>query len=105
MESFMDKLPGWFVTMLMGGMGVAVGWGILKAEVANLKMRMNEASEKLKGFVDKQTCAAVESSISEDLVLIKESIDENRRVVTKQFEEIREFMGYVKRVVENVDRK
>ncbi len=105
MEQIASNIPSWLITAFMGGIGIAVGWGILKAEVKNIKEELKTQKDQLTHYMKKQECSQIETVITDDLDEIKGSIEENRRVMTKQFEEIREWMGYVKRVVEDFDKK
>ena len=114
MEYFITQIPGWIVTAIAGFIGIGIGWGFVKAEVNHLKEGQQEHkikiealdSQKLNGGF-KDDCGIFREQCKDDMKIkfddIKFAINQNKETVTSQFNEIREFIGYVKRAIEEVN--
>jgi len=107
MEHLITQIPGWIVTAMIGLFGIAVGWGFFKSEVNHLKENQINQRIKIESLIAHCEVFRGECSKRMDNKFdeIKKSISENRVVTTKQFEEIKEFMGYVRRVIEEANGK
>lgn len=106
------QFPSWIMTGIFGVIGVAVGWGYFKAEMKNLQEKVNKSEGKIEvlttgriGFALKTDCEKLreecKDGTKEELSSIKKAIDNNREVVLEKFDEVKEFMGYVKGKIED----
>lgn len=116
MEHFVTQIPSWFVTAIIGLVGVGIGWGFFKSEVAHLKEQSKIDRDKIDRLSTSRPdlqlradCITFRQSCRDDMDSkfseIKSAIDKNREVVTEQFDEVREFMGYVRRALEDMNGK
>jgi len=107
MENIMTQVPSWIVTAIIGLTGIGVGWGFFKSEVKHLKEDQINQKIKIEGLITH--CEAFRTqcrdAMNDKFDEIKSSLSNNKNTATIQFEEIKEFMGYVKRVIEEVNGK
>jgi len=116
MDHLISQVPSWVVTGIVGLVGIGVGWGFVKSEVAYLKeqtkdnkTRIEELAATRANFELKVDCQTFRSDCKKDTDKkfddIKSAIEANREVVVDKFDEVKEFMGYVKRAIENINGK
>lgn len=106
------QFRNWIITAIFGLIGVAVGWGYLRAEVKNLK----EKTDKLQGQVEAIILTGItfepkidceknrekcQNEMKDKLIDIKNAINDNRQIVLERIDEVKEFMGYVKGKIED----
>jgi archaellum component FlaC len=107
MEHIMTQIPSWIVTAMIGLIGIGIGWGFFKSEVTHLKEDQVSQKIKTEGLITH--CETFRSqcrdSMNSKFDEIKLALSNNKNIATTQFEEIKEFMGYVKRVIEEVNGK
>jgi uncharacterized membrane-anchored protein YhcB (DUF1043 family) len=116
MENLLVQIPSWIVTAIIGLLSVAVGWGWIRAEVNHLredqklnKQKIDELQKDKLNVAFKVDCGDFREKCRDDVNSkfndIKLAIDKNRETVLSQFDEMREFMGYMKRAVEDINGK
>ena len=105
MENFITQVPSWIVTAMIGLVGIGIGWGFFKSEVGNLKEGQKSHEIKIEGIKthDEVFRTQCQGQIKNTFDEIKLSLGNTRDTTTSQFIEIKEFMGYVKRVVEEIN--
>ena len=102
MEHLITQVPSWIVTAMIGLVGIGIGWGVFKSEITHLKEEQINQKVKIEGMdthceTFRNQC---QGEMKGKLDEIKLSLNNTRDITTNQFNEIKEFMGYVKRVVE-----
>jgi len=106
------QFPNWIITAIFGVIGVAVAWGYFKAEMKTLQEKVSKSEGKIEvlttgrvGFALKSDCEKFREGCREEmrdeLSSIKKAIDNNKTVVLEKFDEVKEFMGYVKGKIED----
>lgn len=116
MSELLLQIPSWIVTGLIGLLGIAVGWGWFKSEVSHLKESQKSQDTKIENLQKeklniafKTDCGEFRNNCKEEVNKkfddIKLAIDKNRDTVLEKFEEVQKFMGYVGRVVEEINGK
>ena len=114
MEHFITQIPDWIFTIFAVLIGAGISWGFLKSEVNHLKKGQEKQWEKIEDLESKKLnsefkddCGIFRIQCKDEMKIklddIKFFINKNREIVTTQFSEIREFIGYVKRVVEEIN--
>lgn len=114
MEHLITQVPSWIVTAVIGLIGIGIGWGFVKSEVNHLKEEQKTQKTKIDTFDSqklngefKDDCGTFREQCRDDLKIkfddIKFAIYQNKETVTAQFNEIKEFVGYVKRAIEEVN--
>ena len=105
MEHLITQVPSWIMTAMIGLVGIGIGWGIFKSEITHLKEE--QINQKIKSESLNTHCETFRGQCKDEmkgkLDEIKLSLSNTRDTTTNQFNEIKEFMGYVKRVVEEVN--
>lgn len=106
------QFPSWIITGIFGVIGVAVGWGYFKAEIKNQKDKSDKLEEQVNTLIlsrptlelrvdcdkNREKC---QNEMKDKLADIKNAINSNREIVLEKFDEIKEFMGYVKGKIED----
>lgn len=116
MEQLLIQIPSWIVTAAVGLIGIGIGWGFIRSEVNHLKEEQENQRTKIEELDSqklnaefKTDCGDFREQCQDGMKAkfddIKFAINKNREVVTAQFQEIREFIGYVKRVVQEINGK
>ena len=116
MDHLISQVPSWVVTGIVGLVGIGVGWGFVKSEVAYLKEQTKENKDRINGLAStrsslelKADCQTFRSDCKRDTDKkfddIKSAIETNRKIVVDKFDEVKEFMGYVKRAIEGINGK
>lgn len=105
MEYFITQVPSWIVTAMIGLVGIGIGWGFLKSEITHLKEEQKNQKIEITGIDThcETFRGQCQVGMKDKLDEIKLSLNKTRDTTTNQFNEIKEFMGYVKRVVEEVN--
>ena len=112
MEYILTQVPGWIVTAVIGLIGIGIGWGFVRSEVSHLtegqkkqeiKIETLESRKLSSGFKDdcESFRGKCQSDMKDKFEEIKSAINKNRETVVEQFNEIREFVGYVKGKIED----
>jgi hypothetical protein len=116
MEYLLNEIPTWIITALVAFISMGISWGFFKSEVSHLKEADKEKARRLENLetaktnmVFKMDCGTFreqcQGNIEKEFSFIKSAIDKNREIVLSRFDEFKEFMGYVKRVVEDFDAR
>ena len=105
MEHIIAGIPGWVVKAIVGLVGIGIGWGMVKSEIHILKDKQAKQEEKISTIVEKTDCTKFREdcreSIRDQLVEVKVAVEANRKIVLDKFDEIMQFMGYVKGKIED----
>jgi gas vesicle protein len=109
MENFITSIPTWIITLFIGLLGIAVGWGYFKSEVKHLDQSQKNQDNKIdtleKNIQLRSDCRDYRERCQENIKIqigeIKLAIDKNREAVLDRFDEVKEFMGYVKGKIED----
>ncbi len=105
MENLITQVPSWIMTAMIGLIGIGIGWGVFKSEVGHLKQEQIDQKIEAKSLnthcqtFRNQCQGEMKSKLDE----IKLSLNNTRDTTTIQFNEIKEFMGYVKRAIEEIN--
>ena len=105
MEHLIAGVPGWIVTAIVGLVWIGIGWGMVKSEIHILKDKQAKQEEKISTIVEKTDCTRLREdcreSIRDQLIEVKVAVEANRKIVLDKFDEIMQFMGYVKGKIED----
>ena len=91
--------------------GVAVGYGYLRARVSNLAENQNDHAKRILSLENRgihlmfrENCKEVRDECHGNLCAkfeeVKDEIKNNRLLVMEKFDEISQFMGFVKAIIE-----